>query len=437
MAALLFHRLMGWVYATPLALFEGFQAREAMAESERRVRGNRRTIAVKLWTWFGINLAIRSIISVLVVLIAKAIVWQASGTITLLVIAMGVTILLVAAGNLISGVFANITLASTMAHLYVSDHSREKIEIPDWSIAPSSGLGVIFTRGRAAAIVTLLLLAAALLGISSLNAVKLDDEVEITAHRGGAFNAPENTMAAINQGIEDGADWIEIDVQESLDGVVVVIHDSDLMKVAGNPLKIWDATADQLRAIDIGSFFDRRFSDQRIPTLDEVLKTCRGRAGVNIELKYYGHDQDLERKVIEIVERNEMTSQIVVMSLEAAGVAKIKALRPDWTVGLLTAVVAGDLTRAKADFLAVKDSIATDAFVKEAHLRGKSISAWTLNDAGSLSLMVSRGVDNLITDRPALARRVLARRKAMSPVERLSMELAYFLDIQPEIDLDE
>lgn len=437
MVALLFRRLIGWVYATPLVLFEGFAAKEALAESVRRAEGDRKRIAAILATWFLINLFIGVIVSILVVLIVKFIVWQASGTILALVIALGVTTLLVAASRLLTSVFANMTLASSLTLLYVNEHTRDKIVVPNWSVSPTSGLSSLLTRFRVVSICIVLLLVAGLLGMSSLYAIQFDDKVQITAHRGGAFKAPENTMAAIRQGIDDGADWIEIDVQESLDGVVVVIHDSDLMKVAGKPIKVWEATAEDLRAIDIGSFFDKRFSDQRMPTLEEVLQACRGKAGVNIELKYYGHDQDLERKVVEIVERNEMTSEIVVMSLELAGIAKIKKLRPDWTVGLLTAVVAGDLTRAKADFLAVKDSIATAAFVNSAHRQGKTVSAWTLNDAESMSMMISRGVDNLITDRPALAHQVIAKRTAMSPIERLSLEVAYFLDVQPAIDLAE
>lgn len=437
MAALLFRLLIGWVYATPIVLFERLAAKEAMAESMRRARGDRKRIAVTLATWMLVNGAIGVVVSILTVQIAKSMIWHASGAMLTLVIALGAMILLVAISRFLASVFANMTLASSLALLYVSEHSRDQIVLPNWSLASSLGLGasITYRRGITAGIV--LLAIAGLLGVSSLYAIQFDDQVQITAHRGGAFNAPENTMAAIDQGIRDGADWIEIDVQETLDGVVVVIHDSDLMKVSGNPVKIWEATAKDLQAIDIGSFFDPRFSDQRLPTLNQVLKACRGKAGVNIELKYYGHDQDLERKVVEIVESNEMADQIVVMSLEAAGIAKIKSLRPDWTVGLLTAVVAGDLTRADADFLAVKDSIATVGFIQSAHRQGKTVSAWTLNDAESMSVMISRGVDNLITDRPALAHRVIAQRKAMTPIERLSLEVAYYLDVQPKIDLGE
>ena len=154
--------------------------------------------------------------------------------------------------------------------------------------------------------------------------MRLDDDVEITAHRGGAAKAPENTLAAIQQAIEDQTDWVEIDVQESRDGVVIVAHDSDLKKVSGFDAKIWEATADELRAIDIGSYFGPAFSSERVPTLAEVLDACRGRVRVNIELKYYGHDQNLEQKVVDLVEEHEMVDDVVIMSLNADGVRKFK-----------------------------------------------------------------------------------------------------------------
>ena len=97
---------------------------------------------------------------------------------------------------------------------------------------------------------------------------------------------------------------IEIDVQETADGEVVVIHDSDLKKVGGVPLVVGQSTLQQLGYTDIGSWFDLSFSDQRIPTLREVLALCKDRIRVNIELKYYGHEKRLEQSVAELVRQH-------------------------------------------------------------------------------------------------------------------------------------
>jgi glycerophosphoryl diester phosphodiesterase len=245
------------------------------------------------------------------------------------------------------------------------------------------------------------------------------EEVAITAHRGASAHAPENSLAAVKRAIADNTDWVEIDVQETADGIIVLAHDQDLKKVAGMDLKIGEATYDQLRHVDIGRSFSPEFAGERIPTLEEVLTVCKGHAGLNIELKYYGHEKKLEERVIELVEAHDMASDVVVMSLKHEGVQKTKALRPSWTVGLLTAVAIGNLTKVEADFLAVNAKIATSTFIHSAHRRGKEVYVWTINDPVLMSDFISRGVDNIITDKPALARSVLAQRAQMTPAERL------------------
>ena len=122
-------------------------------------------------------------------------------------------------------------------------------------------------------------------------------------------------MAAVIKAIEDGADWVEIDVQETADGEVIVAHDSDFMKLAGVDLKVWNATMGDLAGIDIGSSFDPAYAAERTPTLRDVLVAARGKSKVMIELKYYGHNVDLEDRVARIVEETAMTYQIAVMSL--------------------------------------------------------------------------------------------------------------------------
>jgi len=94
-----------------------------------------------------------------------------------------------------------------------------------------------------------------------LERIDADSDVAIIGHRGAAGSRPENTMAAVERAIADGADWVEVDVQETADGEVVVVHDSDFMKAAGISLKDWDATLQNLAGIDIGSRFDAVYAD--------------------------------------------------------------------------------------------------------------------------------------------------------------------------------
>jgi glycerophosphoryl diester phosphodiesterase len=252
-----------------------------------------------------------------------------------------------------------------------------------------------------------------------VRSVRLLDQALIIAHRGAALHAPENTLASMRRAIADSTDYLEIDVQETADGEVVVFHDSDFMKTARNSLAIWEARRADLDRIDVGSWFDPAFSDERVPTLEEVLLAAKGSARVNVELKYYGRDQDLENRVIEIIERTDMADEIVIMSLKYDKVQKIKALRPDWTYGLLTTVNLGDATRFNVDFLAVNAATATRGFIERAHRAGLDVYVWTVNDPYLMSALMSRNVDGIITDDPGLAREVLRIRSEMDPVQRL------------------
>jgi glycerophosphoryl diester phosphodiesterase len=196
------------------------------------------------------------------------------------------------------------------------------------------------------------------------------------------------------------------------------------MKVGGSPLRVWDAPFDELRAVDIGSYRDPRFSEERVPLLSEVLELARGRVKLNIELKVYGQEERLEARVVEIVERHGMQDDVVFMSLSLPVVRTLKALRPDWRVGLLSSVAVGDITRLDADFFAINARFASRSFVERAQGRGKGVLTWTVNDPAGMSAMMGKGVDGIITDRPGLVQRVWKERQELAPHERFLVQLA-------------
>jgi glycerophosphoryl diester phosphodiesterase len=371
----------------------------------------------------------------LVVFGGRWLVPRMAGSLTALAVATGASVLAWWATNLVVNLLGTTSLAVILFHRYQrysGDESRVLLK-PEFVAIDADNPWLRLTRARLVLVAAAGCLGAIIAGILFERSVQLEDNTGIMAHRGASAAAPENTMAAVRQAIADGADWVEIDVQETRDGEVVVFHDSDFMKLAGNPLKLWDATLLDLEAIDIGSWFDPKFGEERVPTLKAVLEECRGRIGVNIELKYYGHDQQLEQRVAEIVEACGMSDQIVIMSLKLPAVEKMKSLRPGWRVGLLMSVAAGDLKKINADFLAVNASFVDRSFVRAVHAIKKQVFVWTVNDPVSMSTLIGQGVDCLITDEPALARIVLQQRAELSTPERLMLELAGLFGIQREI----
>jgi glycerophosphoryl diester phosphodiesterase len=201
------------------------------------------------------------------------------------------------------------------------------------------------------------------------------------------------------------------------------------MKLGGVDLKTWNATRDDIARIDIGSWYDPYYADERTPTLEGVLQAVKGRGRVIIELKYYGHDVKLEQRVADIVEEAGMADDVAIMSLKFRGIEKMRALRPDWRYGVLAAKAIGNLSILTADFLAVNTGQVSLRFVRRAHSQGKQVYAWTVDDPVTMSRMISMGVDGLITNEPALARRVMETRNELSAAERLALWLSDRLDV--------
>jgi glycerophosphoryl diester phosphodiesterase len=286
-------------------------------------------------------------------------------------------------------------------------------------------------RGRAAAALVALL-AVAGVALALFLAAPGRRQVVVIAHRGASIAAPENSLAAFRLAVEHRADFYELDVQESKDGVVVVVHDSDLMKIGGAAAKIWEATAEELRGVDIGSRVGPQFASERVPTLDEALGLERGGTRVVVELKSYGHDERLVERVIEIVEATGDANCCIFMSLDHDMVRRLKALRPAWTAGVLVAKAMGDLSTVDADFLAVEARMATPRFVRRAHRAGKSVYVWTLNDPAWMLTAMGRGVDGLITDKPEVARAVVERYSQFSLAQRFLVAVLVRLGARTE-----
>jgi glycerophosphoryl diester phosphodiesterase len=425
-------RLLGWAVALPLLLFAGCDPSRALRVSQERMQGERGLFAAVLVGWAAVATLTGALPVLLVGTIGRLVLPALTDAIGLLVAVMSAGLLAWALLHLLATIFNAGTLALLMMRLFAVSPEAAAEELPrELERAPEVGGYAGLNRRRIVAGVVAAAVAAGVLGYLVIDSVRLDDDVLVIGHRGASAEAPENTLAAVALAVEQRVDYVEIDVLESADGEVVVIHDRDLMRVGGSPLEVADGTAAEIRSVDIGSGFDARFAGERVPTLEEVLELCRDRANVLIELKSYGREVRLEERVIGIVERLGMQDQITAMSLKRSMVARLKELRPEWRVGLLTARALGDLTRTNADFLAVNHALATTDFVRRAHAAGQDVYVWTVNDALNMSRFMSRGVDGLITDYPARARDAIDQRRERGAAQRLLIAAAFWIGVQP------
>jgi glycerophosphoryl diester phosphodiesterase len=419
LAAMLIRIAGNWFHALPLSLLAGHSPREAAAESLREVHGQRREISLSLALWgFGTPL-LTSVLNLPLNLLRLWLVPALSNHLGSLALVLGLLILFSSAISFATGFATLSLLAIQHVRLFEKNHPADRVQPARRKEHPRRRVGLAVLVG-AAVIITL----TTWFTHRWLDELVVERPVAVIAHRGASAEAPENTLAAVELAIDQGADWVEIDVQLHGSGEVLVFHDRDFKRVSRSATTLHDASMESLKTLDIGSWFDPRFAEERTPTLREVLDTCRGRCGVLIELKHYGKDDKLEARVVEEVEAAAMVGQIQLMSLDQRSVRKLRRLRPSWPVGLLSSVALGDLTRLKIDFLGLNAKAATPALIDRAQWAGIEVYVWTINDPVEMSAMASRGVAGLITDRPATACTVLEQRAELNPGARLLVELA-------------
>lgn len=235
-------------------------------------------------------------------------------------------------------------------------------------------------------------------------------QVLTIAHRGAAGYAPENTMAAFELAIRMGADYVELDVQLSKDEVLVVIHDDTVNRTTNGKGHVRDLTLEELRCLDAGSWFDQKFSGERIPTLTEVLDLCRGKVGVLIEIKWPEHYAEIESKLAgELVNRNKAgqdADMVIIQSFDSRSVERFHTRLPDVPVGVLIGDASGLDSERLAQLKAFSSYInpylelATSEIVDAIHACGMKIFVWTVRSQSAVAPLLEAGVDGIITDYP-------------------------------------
>lgn len=328
-----------------------------------------------------------------------------------------------------SGIGAWVTAVGAVAEAAVFTRfhreRRRSLGGPDpWSLLQPrldpDGSGILRPGFRVAALGGLLAGVGVASAVLVVGALQLDGPVTVTAHRGDHHRAPENTLGSVRDAIAAGADLVEIDVQLSRDGVLVVTHDSDFSRLAGVATKVWDLTYEQIRAIPLHASGTPGSKPEFVPTLDEVLVLARDGIRLNIELKYYGdHQPRLAERVVQALQKHQMTSRVIVQCLEYEPLQELRGLAPGIPTGYLLSVNARHPSDLKVDFLAAEKGRVNGPFIQRAHRHGQRVHAWTVDDPRDMDRLIALGVDDLITNEPALARERVRAHRELTDAGRL------------------
>jgi glycerophosphoryl diester phosphodiesterase len=248
----------------------------------------------------------------------------------------------------------------------------------------------------------------------------------IFAHRGASAYAPENTLAAFELALQQGAPAIELDVKLSADGHVVVIHDQTVDRTTQHSGRVNELTLEELRQMDAGSHFDISFHGEKIPTLAEVFETIDPSVLINVELTNYASPgDDLPHRVAELIKRHNIQHNLLFSSFNPIALLRIHRLVSQAPIGLLAlSGPAGAWARSRLGRLIPYRSLHPEwhdlspSLIRTAHRRKRKVYAYTVNQEESMHHSFDLGIDGIFTDDPVLAQKVLKARDAQNPASQ-------------------
>jgi glycerophosphoryl diester phosphodiesterase len=409
------------LFAVPILIFENARPAQALKKSWQRTRYRILALGMPQAVWW-IFILIASIVTTLVFKTFFAYVLAHTGLKLVIILPLVV----VALAAIIITDLSWFIIGKAVHMFLVVDFYREtvnkKIKVHEESrVLKKLSPYILKTIGWVG--VCFALVAAIISGVAFLKNLNFDHHIAVTAHRGSSLKAPENTMSALRQAIADGADYAEIDVQTTADGVVILMHDADLMRISSVNRRVQEIRFDELGEIDIGSWFSGDFSKERTATLDEAIKLVNGRIKLNIELKYNRPDPELVEKVGNIIRSNAFSGKCVITSLDNGELKKFRKSFPEVKTGFIVFRALGSLTKTEFDFLSIQATKATSRLVKNAHQNGKEIHVWTVNDFQTALSMIEVGVDNIITDKPDFIRNLLLTWNDFTDTEKIALWL--------------
>lgn len=228
----------------------------------------------------------------------------------------------------------------------------------------------------------------------------------IIAHRGDSSSAPENTLPAFAGTTDGRADFVEIDIRLSRDGVPMVIHDKTVDRTTDGTGAVAEFTAAELGGLDAGAWFAQDFAGTAIPTLQNTLAHAASEgSALVIEYKGTWSESDI-RKTIQLIDQAGLSGRVFAQSFSKKTVARLAKAEAGFLVGWLTRSLNGDAiaTAQKLGAHTVNPARATAASVAHAHRVGLGVFVWTHDDEETWHALTTMGVDGIVTNRPAALR---------------------------------
>nr|WP_206701040.1 MULTISPECIES: glycerophosphodiester phosphodiesterase [Lysinibacillus] len=240
-----------------------------------------------------------------------------------------------------------------------------------------------------------------MMNINSLEKSVYAPDTKIIAHRGYVAGNVENTISGLVSAANAGADLIEIDIQQTVDGEFVVFHDRTLRRLAGKNGVIANMTLRELKTLTI---HQNGYRD-KIASLEDCIEIAKALdVALLIELKVHGKEtEDVLPKLVEKLRKYKVLDSYYVQSVDGQKMTQLKKIVPNLRVGIVYALNIGPMEES-VDFIALEESWVTEQLIEELKQNPMDLFVWTLNDDRSLQTFIEKNVSGVITDHPDVAR---------------------------------
>jgi glycerophosphoryl diester phosphodiesterase len=217
----------------------------------------------------------------------------------------------------------------------------------------------------------------------------------VVAHRGGTALGPENRLETFEKAIALGVDAIELDIHQSQDGYLMVIHDDSLDRTFGQSGRVDRMTLEEL-------------SKAGVPTLEEAIDTVKGRTRLVIEIKH-PHDgsrhRGIEGRLVKLLKEKDLVDSAIVISFDRRSLIRVHDLEPRLSTGFLLRTPGYSMKKVKKEigvtYVGPYFLLATPEFVARAHQAGLKVNPWTVNDVKVMRALIESGCDAITTNEPA------------------------------------
>lgn len=227
----------------------------------------------------------------------------------------------------------------------------------------------------------------------------------VTAHRGASDIAPENTLIAVKKAIDLGADYAEIDVWQTQDDEIILMHDKTPRRTtnAKGKKEIWNYSLEELKKLDAGSWFGKEFKNEPVPTLLEAIQVIKGKIKLNIELKISFEEPGMVQKIVDIIRTEGLGKDCMVTSFDRRSVEEVKNIAPEIKAGFIFEKgYPVDVYDGNWEVLSCSRKVVDEELVERARKSNKEIHVWTVNNVKEMKRLMNLGIDGIITGRPGL-----------------------------------